>query len=563
MPATPHLKTAVRVGKTIYIGQRDENHDHIKTRHGLHVRNDNQHGFVPSDATHMWLSRSQAMSWLRRFEPDIYAKVHRKIPAEGLHSHIYAAAKGIVIRLTAEEREQGFPPQEGEQQEVTATTPLNQITLVMIDHGLNISVAEALVESFAAVYLLIPNIEAYPNTDRDCIGTGLTGVERLYSSWSVEDEGRATFKQFMDDKPDPLTTLFFFPDVGFSEMQSRLRADGFKVCGSGDADRLELDKWFFQQQLAAAKLPVAETKRLVGITALSKYLADKPSGECFIKISHHRGLMETKKWLGAFLSSVWLDDLKCRLGRHADSQVFIVQHRIDSVGEIGTDTLSLAGKVPDNSLCGLEAKDSGYAGKVFEKQPLILQAVNEAMEPILAKLGLAGHYSTEVRCVSETEGHYIDASVRIPSPPGEVMAMVYEKHCYAQALWDLANGRLPVLTPHKGTDGKPVLYCAEVILTSGWLEEKHWLPIEFPPEAAKYIRLKNHCIKDGKYFIVPSNNGGFFGAAIGVGKTMEEACKMALKYAEMVQGEDVKYESDVMEKATKGIEAMSKIGIEF
>jgi len=550
MPAA-HLKPAVRVGTRIYPGAIDENHDHIKTRHGLHVRNDNAHGFIPSDNERMWLSRSQAMSWLRRFEPDIYAKVHRKVPAEGLHSHIYAAAKGIVMRITAEERKQGLTPQD-----VTEETPLSQITLVMIDHGLNISIAEKLTESFERVLLLVPNIEAYPNTDRDCIGTGLPGVERIYSSWSVEDEGRATFKQFLDDKPDPLKTLFFFPDVGFSGMQSQLRADGFKVCGSGDADRLELDKWFFQQELKAAGLPVAKTERLVGTKALSKYLADKPSGECFIKISHHRGLMETKKWLGSFLSSVWLHDLECRLGRHTDSQVFIVQHRIDSVGEIGTDTLSLAGKVPDNSLCGLEMKDAGYLGKVFPVQPEILQHVNEAMEPILAKLGLAGHYSTEVRCVNKTEGHYIDPTMRVPSPPGELMVEVYEMHCYAQALWDLANGRMPVLTPHH-------TYCAEIILTSGWLEDDHWLPIEFPAEAARYIRLKNHCIKDGKYYIVPNGNGGFFGGAIGFGKTAEEACEMAVKYAEMVQGEDVKYEGDVMEKATKGIDAMSKIGIEF
>ena len=553
----PYLKPAVRTGNNrIHIGTKDDNHEHIKARYSLNVHNDNQHGFVASDNERMWLSRQNALKWLQRFEPEVYAKVHRKVPAEGLHSHIYAAAKGIVMKITADERKNGFMPQEGEQQDVTATTPLNEITCVVIDHGLNISIAEKLVESFWKVYLLIPNIEAYPNTDRDCIGTGIPYVNRLYSSWSVEDEGRATFKQFMEEKPDPLTTLFFFPDVGFSGMQADLRSKGYKVCGSGDADRLELDKWFFQQELAAAGLPVAKTKRLVGTGALRKYLDDKPAGECFIKISHHRGLMETKQWLGAFLSSVWLDDLECRLGRHSAKQVFIVQHKIESVGEIGTDTLSLAGEVPDNSLCGLEMKDAGYLGKVFEKQPDILQHVNDAMKPILAKLGLAGHYSTEVRCVNKTEGHYIDPTIRVPSPPGETMSEVYEKHNYAQALWDLANGRLPVLKPK-------YKYCAEIILTSGWLEEKHWLPIEFPESAKKYIKLKNHCIKDGKYFIVPSNNGGFFGGAIGLGNTVEEACEMACKYADMVKGEDVKFEGDVMDKAKKGIEAMSKIGIEF
>lgn len=558
----PSLRPAVRQGKRVHTGSIADSHAIIIERHG--VSGPHEHGFVSTANPRMFLSRKQALDYLKRFEPSVYQAVRHRVPPEGLHSHIYAAAKGVVPKLDAETKTEGIPLQEGELRPepeggVTAPpvlTPISNVTLVMIDHGLNISIAETLVQSFAKVYLLIPNIEAYPNTDRDCIGTGLPGVERLYSSWSVEDEGRATFKQLLACDPDPEATLFYFPDVGFSGMQADLRKQGYKVCGSGDADRLELDKWFFQEQLEKAGLPVAKTKRLVGTKALAAYLDDKPSGECFIKISHHRGLMETKKWLGKFLSSVWLEDLDCRLGRHSDSQVFIVQHKIDSVGEIGTDTLSLAGKVPDNSLCGLEMKDAGYLGKIFEKQPAILQHVNEAMEPILAEMGLAGHYSTEVRCVNATEGHYIDPTIRVPSPPGETMVDVYEKHCYAQALWDLANGRLPVLTP-KWT------YCAEIILTSGWLEEKHWLPIEFPESAKGHIRLKNHCIKDGKYFIVPSNNGGFFGGAIGYGHTAEEACNMAIKYAEMVDGEDVKFEADVMEKATRGIEQMSKIGIDF
>lgn len=560
-----HLKPAIRRGTRIYAGYADDSHATIAERH---PGTNQQHGFVPSNNPRMFLDRKQAVQWLQKNDPPTYRSLAGKLPAEGLHSHIYAATKGIVQRVTTQAKETPSDPQPGEivpTQETQAgdLTPISKVTLVIIDHGLNISIAEKLVESFAKVYLLIPNVEAYPNTDRDCIGTGLPGVERLFSSWSVEDNGRATFKQFLSTEPDPEATLFYFPDVGFSGMQADLRKQGFKVCGSGDADRLELDKWYFQEQLKKAGLPVAETKRLVGTKALTAYLDDKPSGECFIKISHHRGLMETKQWLGKFLSSVWLEDLKARLGRHSDSQVFIVQHKIDSVGEIGTDTLSLAGKVPDNSLCGLEMKDAGYLGKIFKKQPDILRHVNEAMAPILAELGLAGHYSTEVRCVNATEGHYIDPTIRVPSPPGETMAEMYEKHCYAQALWDLANGRLPVLIMRRGEDGEEILYCAEIILTSGWLGEKHWLPIEFPASANRYIRLKNHCIKDGKYFIIPNGNGGFFGGAIGFGHTAEEACEMALKYADMVKGEDVKYEADVMDKARKGIDQMAKIGIKF
>jgi hypothetical protein len=499
----------------------------------------------------MWLSRKQAVQWLSQREPDIYTKIQGKVPPEGLHSHIYAAARGIVQRLTKAERSAPPPVKEVPQDDpqpgkAAQVVDLSDKTLVMVDHGISIHLAEKLAESYGKVILYIPNVEAYPCPDRDVIGTGLKDVERVYDLVPVLEEHSGC-------KPD---VVFFFPDIGFAGEQRRLKADGWAVCGSGDSDRLELDKWFFQQQLEKVGLPTAHTEKLKGITALCDYLKGRKEGGCFIKVSHHRGLMETKRWLGKFLSSVWLKDLETRLGHHAESQVFLVQDKIDSVGEIGVDTFNLNGQIPENSLCGLEAKDAGYFCKVFKEQPEILKAVNDAMAPVFEKLGMNGQYSTEVRIDEKQRGYYIDGTMRMPSPPGELMPEMYKEHCYARAIWSLAHGELPVLEP-------AYQYGAEVILTSSWLEDGHWLPIEFPPEALRFVRLKNYCIIGGKYYIVPNNNGSFLGGAIGMGNTPEEACKMALKYAESVHGEDVKYESDVLERAQKGIEKMKSVGIEF
>ncbi len=559
------LLPAVRTNRKIFVGQPDESHQYIKESNGIDDGPDSIHGFVPDGNYRMWLSRKSALSWLKRFEPDVYRKVINKVPPEGLHSSIYSAAKGIVQKLTKEAKKEGFPIQPAEKREndkqqgetkKETEVDLKDITLVMVDHGISEHLAEKLAESYKnPVYLYIPNIEAYPNTDRDEIGTGIEGVQRLYTRKGEDGTERPTYKEFLRNA-DKEKTLIFFPDVGFAEDQKDLIAQGFKVCGSLDSDRLELDKWYFQQEIEKAGLPTTKTVRLVGMSNLKKYVADKSYGSCFIKISFHRGLTETKRWLGMFLSSVWLKDLEVRLGRKAETQIFLVQDKIDSIGEIGMDTSCLNGVFMDNALCGLEIKDAGYFCKVFEKQPEPIQKVNEKLSPLIKKLGMAGLFSHEIRFVSKDKGYVIDLTQRMPSPPGELMPEMYKKHEYARMLWELANGRMY----------KPEiawLYGVEIILTSSWLEGNHWLPIEFPKEGKRYIRLKNYCIRDDGYYIIPSDNGGFFGGAIGFGNTPDEACKMGLKWADSVKGEDVKYEPDVLEKAQKGMEKMKAIGITF
>ncbi len=548
------LLPAVRQGKKIHIGNIDENHQYIKDAKGIEDGPDFIHGFVPDTSKNMWLSRKSALAWLKRFEPDVYSKIIRKVPPEGLHSHIYAAAKGIVQKLTEKEKKEGFEPQPREIREddiqqgeakKEAEVDLKDITLVIVDHGISLHLAETLAESYGKIIIFIPNIEAYPSPNRDEIGTGLKNVDRIYD-----------LNDFLCSDPDKEKTIFFFPDIGFSGEQKRLKKSGYHVCGSGDSDILELDKWYFQQEIAKIGLPVAKTERLVGITALKEYLKDKKSGECFIKISFHRGLMETYKWKGMFLSSSWLHDLTSRLGNHAEKQVFLVQHKIDSIAEIGMDTMNLNGDTPENSLFGLEIKDAGYICKVLKEQPKEIQIVNEKLKPIFKKLGVAGQYSNEVRVTADDKSHVIDLTIRMPSPPGELFPAMYEKHCYAQAIYDLAHGILPTLKPKWK-------YGAEIILTSSWLDANHWLPVQIPDEAKPYVRLKNYCVKDDKTYIIPNGNGAFMGGVIGYGNTAEEASKMAVKYADMVEGEEVIYDNYVLEKAQKEMIKLEKIGIKF
>jgi hypothetical protein len=534
-----HLKTAVRVGTTIHVGKPDENHDHIKTRHGLHVRNDNSHGFVPSDNERMWLSRSQAMSWLRRFEPDIYAKVHRKIPAEGLHSHIYAAAKGIVMRVTADERKNGFPLQEGEMrpEEDTPTVDVSKMTAIVYDRGgLHLYWAEKLSEKYKTVMYYLADSDSYPTSQKHTIGMGIAKVKRIHDFWKHVDEA----------------DLIVFPDCYDGELQHWLRAKGYKVFGSGRAEKLEIDKIYFMDKLKELKLPAAETYIAHGLKELREYLIKHDNTTLFLK-NLHRGDFESKKFSSMSQIRPWLDDLVKRVGTASDTMDVLIQHKIDAVAEVGYDGFCIDGDYTENCIVGYEIKDCCFAGKVFSKTPDVLAEINTAFAPSQKELGGRGNLSTEIRVTKDGLKYYIDPTERCPSPPGEVICEVYEN--WAEALYQIACGQVPTLRPQ----GK---FVAELVLTSEWYNE-HEMHVTFPKKYKCHVKLKNHSIRDGEHYCIPNQNGAFFGAVVAYANTLKEAIAKVKEVAESIEADDYKYDPSGFDAATEAVKAGEQFGIAF
>jgi hypothetical protein len=202
---------------------------------------------------------------------------------------------------------------------------------------------------------------------------------------------------------------------------------------------------------------------------------------------------------------------------------------------------------------GYEVKDKGFIGKVFLETPEIIKGINDAFAPTFKKLGYQGAYSTEIRVTEKGEPYYIDATCRVPSPPGEVICELYEN--WAEAVWQLASGELPELKPK----GK---FAAEVILTSGWYDT-HELNVKFPKDIAQWVKLKNHTKREGEYYCIPNGNGEFFGAVVAYADTQDEAIKLVLERAEQVVADELEYDDTIFDKAADSIKAGEQFGIKF
>ena len=426
-------------------------------------------------------------------------------------------------------------------------TDLKKLTICLVDSGLSTHYAAVMARSYGNVIYYLPDSDSYKKTNRATIGTGIHGVE------VVDDD---TFFEYVDEGPGNKIDLFFFPDLGFRGLQDHLRNLDYPIAGSGFSDILETDKLFFYKTLQKAGLPVAPFELVKGLDALRENLG-KQKGPVYVKLrdQRYRGITETFKCDDADAVDPVLDDIACTVSDKDDIE-FVVQHPIESKCEIGIDTLCLDGEYPQNSIVGIEGKDSWYIGRVFHAFPEILNPFMDKMAPVHKKLGCSGMYSTEKRITEDGTVYGLDLTERMPSPPGELFPEMYEDGNFAQAIYDLAHDTLPEL--------KPKAKCGvELIITSEWYGKGNRIKVGFPPEIARWVKLKNYCIIDGAAWVLPNDNENYLGAVVAIGDTLEEAAKLANDYAAKIKAYKLVFEDNVIDASKKSRDNAATFGIKL
>jgi len=512
------LKIAVKSSSGLVTGDPKYSHAALAKKNGLPEPEESLRGFSPDGK--IFLDRKQALEWIKKYEPDIYEKAKSLAPAEGIHSDNYAEAKGIKQRV--------------EQSKVDLS---NKTCIVFDRGGLYTYVAQRLGKEFGKVGYYIPDAEAYPESQKAQIGKGLSGIERLndeqYYQWIKKSD------------------LIVFPDCYDGAYQNYLVNEGHCVFGSGLSEKMEIDKIFFLETLEKLGLPVAFTKLVKGIPELTDYLTGKK--DKWIK-GLYRGDFETKKYTGARQFKNWLENyLIPKLGTKAKDIEILIQNKIESVAECGYDGFRVDGECTSNCLVGYEIKDKGLVAKVFEQPPEIIKSVNDSLTPIYKKLGYRGHYSNEIRVTEKGKAYAIDETCRTPSPPGELMSLIYEN--YPEVIWKVAHGEMPI-------PKAKAQYGAEIILTSDFYE-KHQICVEFPESVSDNVMLKNHTKRDGAYYCIPNGNGSFFGAVAATGSTVKEATTKCLEIAEQIVCDDMEYSKKVFDDASDPVKAGERFGIKY
>ena len=415
-------------------------------------------------------------------------------------------------------------------------------SVLILDHGGFVHVAEACARWFGKVRYWCPWEDNFPRSQKRDIGAGLPGVERVYDEWEAIKK----------------SDLLIFPDASMAGLQTHLRESGQRVWGCGESCAVERDRAGLKKVMASLKMPVNEYIVVKGMTALRKLIDDGKHEGWFIKLEgERRGDTETRKIKRADIMQDWLGRYASGLGWRAEKQSWIVEAPVEGE-EFGYDGACIAGKYLDPGMYGVEDKDAGYVGATSSvgDMPRGVQYVNRVLGQVLAKFGMRGWWSTEVRLSGKDGTPYlIDPCCRMGSPPGEAMMEMFKN--WPDILWNGAAGEIVPAIP-------AAAYCVESIIMSQ-MADRETVSVHYPKDVAPFVKLKNKTITEGTARVLWQEAGLCgIGAVVATGETLPEAIKKLRGYIDKIDGEDVTIRMDGVEHAISEIRAGCKtLGFKF
>ncbi len=409
----------------------------------------------------------------------------------------------------------------------------HEVTACVVDYGTFLDLASKLGETYKRVLYYSPFETEYQDAKNCVIGTGIPTVER------VDD--------YMDPAVISAVDLWIFPDIAFGGLQRYLRSIGKAVWGSMGGSDLELYRTRFMAMLEQVGLPVATTKTVVGLTNLKEML--KAETDKWIKVNRFRANMETWHHIDWEHSLPMLRYLGDEFGGVAEKVVFVVQDPIPDAQEVGYDGFSIDGTFPKRSFQGYEKKNELYLGSWLENEemPEMVQRVNEALAPILAKLQYRNFIATEIR-----DEFFIDITPRHAGQTQEHL----QRTCtnLPKVIWSGANGEL--VEPE--FEAK---FAAEATLHYTGCDED-WKVLRISPEAKPFFRLTGYCQEGDLYHFPPGKNDEV-GVVIGNGDTIEEAIDDLKGHLELAKDEPIRAETQGFSDILADIKKAQLEGIHF
>lgn len=420
------------------------------------------------------------------------------------------------------------------------------LSIMMVDFGTFTYFLERLVPHFKKVGLSCPRSSGFPQTDRDDIGSGIPGVEKI--PWP---EFWNRYHEY---------DIFWFPFIGQGGLANHLRSMGKKVISTFRGEMIERDRGLFKDKLSELGLPVIpyrgykKGKCVHGWDELRKEM--QANSDFWVKMSDFRGIGETHHVKEYAESERWLFDIGHLLssGGRLHTFPFYLEDNIEAE-ELGDDVLFNGNKYLDRCLYGKEDKDSGYLCKVvdYKKLPPVLKNVHDKMVPYFRECGLQSPISTEIRMVDKILGYWNDATQRVGSPPGEIMCEIWVN--LPEILVALAYGEDVVPEFEKK-------YGASIFLYSENLKRES-TPVIVPLGVRRWVKLQN-CMRDnGNLVCISQDEGAVIGAAIGLGNTKLEAEENALEVACQVKAEGIYYAESVFDKIEESLEKSDELGMGF
>jgi hypothetical protein len=439
------------------------------------------------------------------------------------------------------------PGERGEKE--TKVVDLSKERIIIYDRGSFTYLAQFMARFYGKTDYFIPSDGLYLHSHQTDIGKGLKGVNWLES-----------FDAALPNTPEEKEhTTIFFPYVYDGDRAERLKKDGYNVCSSFAAEKMELRKDFFYNEVKKAGLPTKIIYEAHGLDDLEKFLASYRPKVCVLKnCGEERGDWETFVDDLPAQTDALIDHCRAELGRDGAARMIVLCEEIIDGLELGIDGFMLNGEIARWMSFGYELKDDFYICKMIEEIPDILKPSMDALKSAYAKLGCATPYSNEARVTPKGEVYRIDETLRGGCPPTPVFCEMLGEE-YARAVYELARGRLPQIK-------KPVAKYGVMTILKSIHCIKNKLYVKMPKNFEQWVKLHNASMHNGNYFVHPvplDDDCDTFGSVIGIGDTLEEANEEMEEALEEVKAYKMDYVHGAFECASEKIKEGEKFGVKF
>lgn len=421
---------------------------------------------------------------------------------------------------------------------------LSTKTVCVVDHGQFQELAIRLARDFKNVLYYKPWKRAAPQFRTLFVGDGFPKVKRIKHLFDVIDD----------------VDLFVFPDVYDGDLQLYLERQGHRVWGSRKSEEFEFRREVFKKTLEEIGLPVPEWHSITGMTALREFLEDNP--DWAVKTDLLRGDGET--WMAdeePIVTKSLLNAMDAYYDEAKDEMVFIVEKKIESEIEIGYDGISIDGQFTDG-LVDYEIKNKCCisAFTKYEDMNENVRFVNDKFGPKLAEKRCRSMFGTEIRVDKEGTPYFIDATQRMPSPPGEIELEIFSN--ISDVMWRGSTGEFVQVEPEAP-------FGVQVMLYADW-EDLGLLPIVIPDKVRQWVKLSSSCKINNTYYMIQCCGEERVpwlreevACAVGLGDSIEEAIDKALEHAHEVKGANLEITEYALAEALSRIKEGEKQGIEF
>jgi hypothetical protein len=408
---------------------------------------------------------------------------------------------------------------------------------LVYDLGLFTENALRLLRDCASVEYYVPTREAFPAPYKVEIGSGLDGLERVDS-----------FEEHLDR-----ADFIFVPDTQCAAMVEWLRGHGYPVAGAGAAERLELDRWHGRTRQKENGLPVQETHRIKGVTALRKFCADRK--DFYIKVDNNfRGISESFKHLDLRASESRIDYIAYKAGPYKEDVIFVCEELLPGV-EPGLDGITWEGELLYPTTIGYESKGSGIISRVYGSErelPEAARLIDEGLAPEFKRHKTRFFYSAEFKIDKDRVPYLIDPTIRLAAPGvAAIQSELIEN--YTEVVYGLATGEktAPVMK-HK--------YALAISMDSSEAS-KTFVNITFPKEMRRWVKLRMAVRHRGDYYSVPPFDS--LASVISLGESVREVVEIAKERIAQVEAINLNIDFAGIEKLQEEIQEGKRYGINF